>query len=77
MTIDRYTKVVLTLLMVGVWALAAAIFVGPMPLHATGDEQDVNIERIGGYMVSGALPVEIEGTVVIEFEDEPVFTLED
>jgi len=47
------------------------------PLFASGEQQDINIEQVGGSSIYGALPVEIEGTVRIEFEDGPVFTLED
>ncbi len=77
MTIDRYTKFILTMLMIGVWVLAASIFFQPTPLQAYEGESDINIERIGGASVYGALPVEIEGVVRIEFDTEPVFMLED
>ena len=77
MTFDRYTKFILTTLTVGIWLLAAAVFFQPSPIQAYGDEGDVNIERIGGTSIYGAIPVEIDGTVKIEFDEEPVFVLEE
>lgn len=77
MTIDRYTKFILTIIAIGIWTLAAAIFFQPAPIRATEEMQDVNIDRIGGYTLSDTIPVEIEGTVVIEFDEDPVFTIED
>jgi len=74
MNIDRYTKFMLTMLVVGVWALAAAIFFQPTPLQAF-ENNDINIDRIGGSSVYGALPVEVEGTIKIEFAEDPVFEL--
>lgn len=75
--IDRYTKAILTFLAIGVWALAGAIFFQPTPLQAFGDESDINIARIGGTSIYGAIPIEIHGSVTIDFEDEPVFVLEE
>ncbi len=77
MQIDRYTKVILTLLTIGVWLLAVAIFIRPAPLQAYGDQQDINLEQIGGASIYGAIPVEVQGTVRIELENGPVFVLEE
>jgi hypothetical protein len=77
MTIDRYTKFILTIIAIGIWTLAAAIFFQPSPIQATEEMQDINIERIGGSFISGAIPVEVQGTVTIEFDEEPVFAIED
>ena len=77
MAIDHYTKFILTMLMVGVWVLAASIFFQPTPLQAFEEDANINIESVGGASVYGALPVEIEGVVRIEFDDEPVIVIED
>ncbi len=76
MQIDRYTKFMLTILTIGVWVLALAIFFSPTPLRAL-DEGNINIESIGGSSIYGAIPVEVKGTVTIDFEDGPVFELQD
>ena len=76
MKIDNYTKFILTMLMVGVWVLAASIFFQPTPLQAN-EQADFNIASIGGSSIYGAIPVEIEGTVEIEFKNDPVFELSD
>ncbi len=77
MTIDRYTKFILTFIAIGIWVLAAAIFFQPTPINAYGDEGDINLDQLGGSYIYGALPVEIEGTVKIEFAEDPVFEIMD
>jgi len=71
MTLDRYTKIILTVLAVGIWVLAASIIFKPTPIQAF-DTSDINIDSVGGYSISDSLPIEIDGTVRIEFADEPV-----
>ena len=79
MTVDRYTKFILTTIAIGIWLLAAAIFFQPTPIQALGEDGDINIAQIGGSSIYGAIPVEIKRVVDVEvdFLEDPVFELQE
>lgn len=75
-TIDLYTKIVLTAIAVflGVLVFQNVSFVEKAqaaPLHLTNKEEtseviDVNIVRVDGRLIFGSVPVEVKNTVSVK-----------
>jgi len=66
--VDRFTKVVLTVIAV---ALVWLCLCGPgprwgKPVAAKSDVVDVNIARVGGLSSIGGLPVRVQGPVEVQ-----------
>lgn len=74
LTVSPFLKVVLIVIAVALSLIAVQglLRFGASPLYAqsTG-EMDVNIKSIGGWSVSGSIPVEISGSVPVKIEEYP------
>ncbi|MBN2380554.1 hypothetical protein JXM67_12205 [candidate division WOR-3 bacterium] len=60
LTVSPFIKVVLIVIAVALCLIAARGFLAAKPLYAQSTSMDVNIKSIGGWSVSGSIPVEIE-----------------
>ncbi|MBU0899169.1 MAG: hypothetical protein KKB03_04230 [Nanoarchaeota archaeon] len=69
---DRYSKFILSMIAVGIWVLAFAIFFQPTPIEAYGAQEvkivgwstddivKVDLKKIGGMTHWVALPIPVE-----------------
>lgn len=61
LTVSPFLKVVLVVIALALSLIALRGFLGPSNLYAGyGDEVEVNLKSLGGWTVSGELPVQIK-----------------
>lgn len=61
LTLSPFLKVILVVIAAALCLIAARGFLTARPLYAqSATSMDVNIKSIGGWSVSGSIPVEIE-----------------
>jgi len=64
--LDLYTKVILTIIAICLLIITFKPLFATPAAHAYGDVTDVNISSIGGWSISGELPVKITSPVTIQ-----------
>lgn len=60
MKLDTYTKLVLTVIALGLWGLLLQPFIMPREVGASSSILDVNLKQIHGRNIDSALDVNIE-----------------
>lgn len=60
---DRYSKFILTVIALGLWALVIALFLQPIPVRAQYGVQQVEV--VGWYVYT---PIEVEAATPIEVD---------
>lgn len=78
LTPSPFLKVVLVVIAAALCLIALRGFLGSSSLYAqSGSEMDVNIKSVGGWTVSGSVPIEIKSSATLPVEIESEIQLSD